>query len=147
MNRIKSATLLLAISLFTACGSKDEKATPDIPASNSATVPAPSQPIPANGTTTPVVAPAPASTSTALNPAHGLPGHRCDIAVGAPLNSPAASPVPATASPVQAAPVQATPSNELLPRKASTNSGAGLNPAHGQPGHRCDIAVGAPLNS
>jgi len=22
-----------------------------------------------------------------------------------------------------------------------------LNPAHGQPGHRCDIAVGAPLNS
>lgn len=23
----------------------------------------------------------------------------------------------------------------------------GLNPAHGQPGHRCDIAVGAPLNS
>ena len=22
---------------------------------------------------------------------------------------------------------------------------AGMNPAHGQPGHRCDIAVGAPL--
>jgi hypothetical protein len=23
----------------------------------------------------------------------------------------------------------------------------GINPAHGQPNHRCDIAVGAPLNS
>ena len=23
----------------------------------------------------------------------------------------------------------------------------GLNPAHGQPGHRCDIAVGQPLSS
>lgn len=23
----------------------------------------------------------------------------------------------------------------------------GMNPPHGQPGHRCDIAVGAPLNS
>jgi len=23
----------------------------------------------------------------------------------------------------------------------------GVNPAHGQPNHRCDIAVGAPLNS
>jgi hypothetical protein len=22
-----------------------------------------------------------------------------------------------------------------------------MNPSHGQPGHRCDIAVGAPLNS
>jgi hypothetical protein len=23
----------------------------------------------------------------------------------------------------------------------------GIDPSHGQPGHRCDIAVGAPLNS
>jgi len=23
----------------------------------------------------------------------------------------------------------------------------GMNPPHGEPGHRCDIAVGAPLNS
>ena len=37
-------------------------------------------------------------------------------------------------------PVQ-TNSNTVL------SSNAGLNPAHGQPGHRCDIAVGAPLNS
>ena len=30
--------------------------------------------------------------------------------------------------------------------QTSTNSGA-LNPAHGQPNHRCEIAVGAPLSS
>jgi len=65
----------------------------------------------------------------ALNPAHGQPGHRCDIAVGAPLDS--------------------------EPAKSSTNTQSGaplknsgdvkLNPAHGQPGHRCDIKVGDPL--
>jgi len=145
MTCLKYATLILAISLLTACGSKDENTTPDVPASNT-TVPAQSQPMPANGT----VNPAPASTSTALNPAHGQPGHRCDIAVGAPLNSPAAQPAPAptpTVTPIQSTPATATPANELLPRKATTSSGAGLNPAHGQPGHRCDIAVGAPLNS
>lgn len=51
-----------------------------------------------------------------LNPAHGQPGHRCDIAVGQPLNS-------------------------KPEKKVSGN----MNPAHGQPGHRCDLPVGAPL--
>ena len=32
------------------------------------------------------------------------------------------------------------------PLPANVN-GMGLNPPHGKPGHRCDIAVGAPLNS
>lgn len=85
-----------------------------------------------------------------LNPEHGQPGHRCDIAVGAPLNSapaeapqmapqqnanqPVMTPMPApTASP---APTMGNP----------TNPNAKLNPAHGEPGHRCDIQVGAPLN-
>ena len=61
----------------------------------------------------------PAKTATqkdvALNPPHGQPGHRCDIAVGQPLDS-----------------------------KPAQNSGK-VNPPHGQPGHRCDLAVGAPL--
>ena len=65
----------------------------------------------------------------ALNPAHGQPGHRCDIAVGAPLNSD---------SKTDKAANQGSP---LI------NAGNNLNPAHGQPGHRCDIAVGAPLDS
>ena len=68
--------------------------------------------------------------SLAMNPAHGQPGHRCDIPVGAPLNS--------------ASKKLNTNTND----KSSPllNAGPGkANPAHGQPGHRCDIPVGAPL--
>ena len=90
------------------------------------------------------------TSSAALNPAHGQPGHRCDISVGAPLNSapisttiPATSTMPATSQPTQAV-AQVTPTTQ--PTTTSTTK-AGLNPAHGEPGHRCDIQVGAPLNS
>jgi hypothetical protein len=83
----------------------------------------------------------PTTTATGANPAHGQPGHRCDIAVGAPLNSPVAATAPATsqqntavpANTVMTAPVETTPTAE------------GMNPPHGQTNHRCDIAVGAPL--
>lgn len=67
----------------------------------------------------------PAATAPGLNPAHGQPGHRCDLALGAPLNSAPAT-QPATSA------VSVRPKN---------------NPAHGQPYHRCDIAIGVPLNS
>lgn len=143
----KYLPILLLFGLLTACGSDDEQSTPEVPAST--TVPA---------QTLPPATPAPGTQSAApqnlaLNPAHGQPGHRCDIAVGAPLNSAPATPQPAApvqAAPVQAAPVQATPGTDLTPSKGVINTGSaatGLNPAHGQPGHRCDIAVGAPLNS
>jgi uncharacterized protein YvpB len=152
----KYLPFLLLISLLTACGSEDEKATPDVPSS----VTTPSQTQPATPpAAAPAPAPAPANTSApapqnmALNPAHGQPGHRCDIAVGAPLNSaPATTAQPAAtvqSAPVQAAPAPA-PATDLNPSKGVINSGSaatGLNPAHGLPGHRCDIAVGAPLNS
>jgi hypothetical protein len=89
----------------------------------------------------------------ALNPAHGAPGHRCDIAVGAPLNSAPVNKVPSQ-SPVQLqqpvqmpAPVQPTAPNNPTNTVTPATTAAGLNPAHGQPGHRCEIAVGAPLNS
>lgn len=85
----------------------------------------------------------------ALNPEHGKPGHRCDIAVGAPLNSAAASAVAQpTAIPVSqpTASVQ-TPVINTVNTNNTSSAAAGLNPQHGQPGHRCDIAVGAPLNS
>ncbi|MBK8710612.1 MAG: hypothetical protein IPL97_01825 [Niastella sp.] len=78
----------------------------------------------------------------ALNPEHGKPGHRCDIAVGAPLNSPAA--VTTTTPAVKTI---NTPSINSQPIPAPVKTAAGMNPPHGEPGHRCDIAVGAPLNS
>ncbi|RZK58557.1 MAG: hypothetical protein EOO91_07995 [Pedobacter sp.] len=101
---------------------------------------------------TPVVNPV--GTSGALNPAHGQPGHRCDIAVGAPLNSPAAKPTAPTVQPTTiTAPIAnpqptATVTTTPVSQTATVNAkGEKLNPAHGQPNHRCDIAVGAPLNS
>jgi hypothetical protein len=87
-------------------------------------------------------------TGTGLNPAHGQPGHRCDIAVGAPLSSPAAA-TPAS-TPTTTAPATATTIPKpvtINPQPAAQKVAPGMNPAHGQPGHRCDIAVGAPLNS
>ncbi|WP_146897599.1 hypothetical protein [Adhaeribacter aerolatus] len=71
-----------------------------------------------------------------LNPAHGLPGHRCDIPVGARLDSPPQS-TPA-AAPRLPAPTLPLPS-------APGVVAAGTNPPHGQPGHDCAIPVGAPL--
>ena len=88
----------------------------------------------------------------ALNPQHGQPGHRCDIAVGAPLNPPATNIQP-TVSATPPATLSSSPTTNtnidaqkvVLPQ--ANTSTAGLNPKHGEPGHRCDIAVGAPLNS
>ena len=87
---------------------------------------------------------APAAGIAGMNPEHGKPGHRCDISVGAPLNSPpnAGATVPQT-MPMPTNPVPA-PSNTMQPKQTVA---AGMNPAHGEPGHRCDISVGAPLNS
>lgn len=83
----------------------------------------------------------PTSTSGKLNPAHGQPGHDCAIAVGAPLNS----------KPAQAAAKATTPTISVSKPSSSVavpllnEKGQRLNPAHGQPGHKCEVAVGAPL--
>lgn len=115
-----------------------------------------------SSTTIPIV---PVSTDTsgilnnnagvALNPQHGEPGHRCDIAVGAPLNTPAisssiqpmATPTATPSLTTTIAPT-ITPANETKKATPNPNTAAvTLNPKHGEPGHRCDIAVGAPLTS
>ena len=83
-----------------------------------------------NNTTTPATT---VANGVALNPAHGQPGHRCEIAVGAPLNSAPAG--------TQTSPATAITSAAAAPPVS------GKNPEHGKPGHRCDIAVGAPLDS
>lgn len=78
------------------------------------------------------------SIAPALNPEHGKPGHRCDIAVGAPLNSVATTPAASATS-------TTIPVN--TPAAIKPSIGVKLNPEHGKPGHRCDIAVGAPLTA
>ena len=92
--------------------------------------PVPVTTIPATITSKPV-------STAGLNPAHGQPGHRCDISVGAPLDSKPTQPTIQTQPATATTPLTTTPST----------AGAGLNPQHGQPGHRCDIAVGARLDS
>lgn len=86
-----------------------------------------------------------ASVVGAVNPAHGQPNHRCDIAVGAPLNS--ASNKSAAAVGQTSVQPQAT---QIMTSKMPTPkvvTAKGMNPPHGEKDHRCDIAVGAPLNS
>lgn len=131
----------LIVALFTltlaACGSDNtnEAQTPET--TETTTV------APAENTLTPVSA----GDNGPLNPAHGEPGHRCEIAVGAPLNSapdPAATTTEAKSPLIQ---TQASESATPLPTTAAQPVAEGMNPAHGQPGHRCDIAVGAPLDS
>jgi hypothetical protein len=73
-----------------------------------------------------------AKNTVALNPEHGQPGHRCEIAVGAPLNS-----APAAAA--------ATKMSLPTPQPIVPGSSVTLNPPHGQPGHDCSIQVGQPL--
>ncbi|MBL0144479.1 MAG: hypothetical protein IPP48_00585 [Chitinophagaceae bacterium] len=77
-----------------------------------------------------------------LNPAHGQPGHRCDIYVGQPLDS---KPVPSLQQKPTTATTTAPQTVTVAPQPVKTEPG--MNPPHGQPGHRCDIGVGAPLNS
>lgn len=92
------------------------------------------------------------------NPPHGEPGHRCDIPVGAPLDSPAggggtAVPTTPAASSGAASASGSGPflvNDEAKQRMGGTPSGSSagsgqVNPPHGQPGHRCDIPVGQPL--
>ena len=85
----------------------------------------------------------PVAVAKGMNPAHGQPGHRCDIAVGAPLNSPIVVPKNNTTAPQQ---TNAIPATIATPNPAPTTpTPEGMNPPHGQEKHRCDIAVGAPL--
>jgi hypothetical protein len=85
------------------------------------------------------------TTASNLNPPHGQPGHRCDLDVGAPLDSkPTTKVVSSSTSPT----VTTTTSPQVSTQsQAPVVTAPGMNPPHGQPGHRCDIAVGAPLNS
>lgn len=106
------------------------------------------------GASTPAAAAdaAAAKGSGKVNPPHGQPGHRCDIAVGAPLDgtAPASKPGATAAQPAPAGAASAAPTT-ITPKPAggaaTTTTAPGTNPPHGQPGHRCDIAVGAPLDS
>ncbi len=90
-------------------------------------------------------------TASGMNPPHGQPGHRCEIPVGAPLNSkPAEKKQPQTTTQVvnqktEEKPVMKINSGSGSTTIEGTTTLPGMNPPHGQEGHRCDVAVGEPL--
>lgn len=139
--------IITTFALLVSCEKSAQSTAKDNTAPKTATE-APATPATNNANT--------ASTSTAgkpaLNPAHGEPHHRCDIAVGAPIDS---EPVAQNAAPQmtqQAAPATSFNTNPIAPSNAPVSSPVtatgpkpALNPAHGEPHHRCDLQVGAPL--
>ena len=102
--------VLLGASVFTYIYTKEPEKTQAAPNAQNPQLP----------NTTDFKAPAVTTAGSGLNPEHGLPGHRCDLPVGAPITVTAEQKVAAPAKPK-------------------------MNPQHGMPGHRCDLAVGAPL--
>lgn len=155
--------------LFLSCANERKSEKADSTASPTFEV-APTSPVDPGAinvptTTAPPSAIPPTANVAGLNPAHGQPGHRCDIAVGAPLNSapsPAGGITPpsgvlgAAPAPLGTAPVPLggprvsvppSPGGGLTPSIGNQPvvTAPGMNPPHGQPGHDCAIAVGAPL--
>ncbi len=119
-------------------------ATPNITSVPNQTVPA-----------APQAMPQPGVAAKGMNPAHGQPGHRCDIAVGAPLSSPksaapatsgaAKTPYTITQTPTSTTTSVPAPTTPALLNPDAKPTAPGMNPPHGQAGHKCEVAVGAPL--
>lgn len=155
---MKRVTLMIFAAAALAVSCKNTKNT-EVQKSVTQTATAPetkSQENVATQTSTPentAIASNSASDKPAMNPPHGKPYHRCDIAVGAPIDSPAPvqNAAPQVAQP-QSAPNAGFNTNPISPSLAppvSSTADIGpkpaLNPPHGQPHHRCDLQVGAPL--
>lgn len=84
-------------------------------------------------------------TPPKLNPPHGQPFHRCEIAVGAPLDGTQAQAVPNPTPKNEPKSFFKALQKEEAPQEIVGGEKPKLNPAHGQPFHVCEIAVGAPL--
>lgn len=116
---------ILALGLISMTSCKDEEKDQETPVQTE---------VPASNTS---------NTTAALNPAHGQPGHRCEIPVGAPLDGSATTNTQTQAQP------QMNSGNTSPVRVNNTGTTTGTtamkNPPHGQPGHDCTIPVGADL--
>ena len=128
---------IMLVSCESKSDNKEQIVTPSV-------LPATTNPVPPAGNDTSSILKNDASI--ALNPQHGEPGHRCELAVGAPLNAPVTTnSIQPTITPAPTVTPSNTDTKKVTPK--TNGATAGLNPQHGEPGHRCDIAVGAPLNS
>ncbi len=167
MNKVLSGALIFVITFLGACADKEPEKDLTIQPADTGKVVSSAiadtgnkiQTLPANTlnatqavmpaqTTTTATTAQPVTTAPGMNPPHGQPNHRCDIAVGAPLNSPAAKPAATTTTQtITPSATKAQPMVVQTPAQPAVKTAPGMNPPHGEPNHRCDIAVGAPLNS
>lgn len=162
-------TCLLASLFFVACSSKDSKSYDESLSPATSTKPvtpltitdtllsdsgsvrqAPQMSMPtAPATKTTTLSGNMATAKAGANPAHGQPGHRCDIAVGAPLSTPVSASTTASSAPqvksITSNPITSSPAVSTPSALSSTGSSGKLNPPHGQPGHDCAVEVGKPL--
>lgn len=121
MKKLKLNYIIIILGLIFMVSCKDEEKTPEVTPQETAET----------------SSQAAGNEEIKVNPAHGLPGHRCDLPVGAPLTASAGStPNPNTTSQL--------PSTSVSPIRVDQTPS--VNPPHGEPGHDCSIAVGAPLN-
>ena len=115
IRQLKFGLLALTLSAFVSCKEKEKEVTPDSAQTESA----------------------PEEETVKVNPAHGLPGHRCDLPVGAPLEGTASTPQTNTTSEIQ--------SSTVSPIRVDQTPK--VNPPHGEPGHDCSKPVGAELDN
>jgi len=148
--------ILLSVIVCVSCKKEEE-----IPVSNKPIIPftqlgnqavqqnGMQQPVQQNAQPTTTMQPsaAPVKVAPGMNPSHGQPGHRCDIAVGAPLNSPKPAAPQTTSTQVVSQPtVVSAPTPAVTPPTGPlAPTPEGMNPPHGQEGHVCGVAEGAPL--
>ena len=114
--KIKTVLLMLSLVLSVACKDKEKEVSKE-------------------AVDTTEAAEAMTTDNIKVNPAHGLPGHRCDLPVGAPLTS--------QATRAAETPVSQSPSTSVSPIRVDQTPE--VNPPHGQPYHDCSIPVGAKL--
>ncbi|MDH6251841.1 hypothetical protein M2347_001568 [Chryseobacterium sp. H1D6B] len=147
---------LIGISLFTVSCKKDERPTyikeeAGVQSPSAAVNSAPQTSLMSQPGMQPIQNTATAITAPGMNPPHGDPGHRCDIPVGQPLNNQPAQASPAINTPstaIQIDPNSVSPGKIMIDNNGKqVKTAPGMNPPHGEPGHRCDIQVGQPLNS
>ncbi len=120
MKKLKINYIIIVLGLILMVSCKDEEKTPEATPQE----------------TTETTTKAAGSEEVKVNPAHGLPGHRCDLPVGAPLTASAGS----TPNPT---PTSQLPSTSVSPVRVDQSPK--VNPPHGEPGHDCAVPVGAPL--
>lgn len=116
LQRLKLGIFVFALCAIVACKDEEKKTTPTSAQTESTA----------------------GDESIKVNPAHGLPGHRCDLPVGAPLNGNTARSSNTTTS-------NQTQSTTISPIRVDQTPD--VNPPHGQPGHDCSVPVGAKLEN